>query len=112
MLFSVFYAFGIFLIVLGGFIIFASTIGFVRNEDFFIKTQAVANSNFYGVTFLLLGETLINFDVRRLFIILSIIIINIVCSLAVIHSVTRFAFIENVKNNAINRRELEKKEKE
>jgi len=89
-------------------VILASTIGFIRNEDFFIKVQAVALSNFYGITFLLLGESVRNFDLKVFLMALMAIIINIVSTFVVIHSISRSAFAEKVKSNAVNRRDLEK----
>jgi len=108
MFYSILFIFGIIFTVLGLFVIFASTIGFIRNEDFFIKVQAVSISNLYGVTFFLLGESMKNFNFKSFLLTLIIIIVNIVSSLVVIHSITRFAFIENIKTNATNRRNLKK----
>jgi monovalent cation/proton antiporter MnhG/PhaG subunit len=111
MLLSISYVFGVIFIILGCFISFASTIGFVRNNDFFIKVQAFCMSNFYGISFILIGNILKNPNFFKFFLMLIIIIVNIAITLVITHSLTRLAFVENVKTNAINRRNLKKNEK-
>ena len=109
MIYSILYVFGVIFIALGGFIIFSSTIGFIRHKDFFIKVQAVSISNLYGINLLFLGESMKDFDLKSFLIALIIIFINSASTLVVIHSLTRFAFIENVKSKAINRKDLKRK---
>lgn len=92
--------------------LFACLVGFLRQKDFLIKIHALSVSNIYGISLVLLGEALRTFDLSIVLETVLIAIVNIVLTLIIAHSMTRYGFLKGIKSSATNRRDLKKDKEE
>ena len=103
----------------GFFIIFSCFVGLFRFKDFFIRIHAIKISSIYGISFVLLGAGFSTYEIVSFLQILLAIILNILTTILVVHSVCRIALGNNIQHAGISRRkynemmaEKEKKEAE
>lgn len=100
----------------GIFVIFSCFIALIRFSDFFIRVHAIKISNIYGISFLLLGIGFSQADPLTILQLFSIIILNILITITVVHAVCRIAINNNVPHGSFSRRKynemLAQKEKE
>lgn len=100
----------IFFSLIGCFFIIAGTVGFCRHSDFYIKCQATLFTNIYGISFLLVGFAILNGNIITFLKLLTIIVINIILTLSIVHTMGRLAFTYGVPSNGKNRRDIEAEE--
>ena len=103
----------------GFFIIFSCFVGLFRFKDFFIRIHAIKISSIYGISFVLLGAGFSTYEIVSFLQILLAIILIILTTILVVHSVCRIALGNNIQHAGISRRkynemmaEKEKKEAE
>lgn len=102
--------------IAGSFIIFSCFVGLLKYKDFFIRVHAVKISNIYGISFILFASGLTSGDMLVFLQLFLIIILNILITLTVTHSICRIALSNNITHGGFSRRKynelLSQKEKE
>ena len=100
----------------GAFIIFSAFVGILNYKDFFIRVHAVKISNIYGISFILFATGLMSGDILIFLQLFLIIIVNILITFVVIHSICRIALSNNITHGGFSRRKynelMSEKEKE
>lgn len=82
------------LIILGCLIILICAIAYSKSSDVFLSVKLAFTSNIYGISLLLLGFALQNFTIILMIKTLIIIVLNIVITIIINHSVIRKAGAE------------------
>lgn len=88
----------------GCYFIFASSVGFLRMKNAFAKIHAVAFSNIYGVTSLLLGLAIHSGLSLITIKILVVALFNMIVTLSVVHVIMRRAYADKEPLEAKTRR--------
>lgn len=100
----------------GVFIVFSCFIGLLKYKDFFIRVHAIKISNIYGISFILFASGLTSGDMLTFLRLFLIIILNILITITIIHSICRIALSNNITHGGFSRRKynemLSQKEKE
>ena len=100
----------------GVFVVFSCFIGLMRFKDFFIRLHAIKISNIYGISFILFAASLSSSDILVFLQLMIIIILNILITITILHSISRIALSNNITHGGFSRRKynelLSQKEKE
>lgn len=101
---------------MGVFVIFSCFVALLRNKDFFIRVHAIKISNIYGISFILFGAGFTYGNPLVFLQLIAIIILNILITITIIHSISRVALSNNIEHGGFSRRKynemLSQKEKE
>ena len=92
-----FFGFGIFVII-------SCFIGLIKYKDFFIRTHAIKISNIYGISFILLANGLLSKSLLIFLQLSAIIVLNILTTITIVHTICRVAMINNITHSSISRR--------
>ena len=98
--------------LLGIFFAIASFIGFIRYNDFYTKLHAVNMFNIYGMSFIMFAMAILTFDPIIFFEMVFVIILNSICSIAVVSALLRSAILNGVQYDAKTRDEVLKMREE
>jgi len=100
----------------GFFIVISCVVGMIRFKDFFIRAHIIKISNLYGVSAILFALGLREMDPLEFLQLSVMIVINILMTLGVVHSICRTAVANNVVHSGISRKKytdmVKEKEKE
>jgi len=98
------FIFGWLFFLAGAFVIFSCFVALSRYKDFFIRVHAVKISIIYGISPVLLAFGLDNGDILVFLQLFLIVILNILITMVVIHSICRVALNNNITHGGFSRR--------
>lgn len=102
--------------VAGVFVVFSCFVGLMRFKDFFVRLHAIKISNIYGISFILFAKALSSNDILVFLQLMMVIILDILITITISHSISRTAINNNIAHGGFSRRKynemLSQKEKE
>lgn len=83
-------------IIAGCLILLLASIGFSKTKDLFSSIHFILIANIYGISLLFIGLLLQNFTFTSLIKVIILILLNIIITIIICHSITRRAIINKI----------------